>query len=248
REGAFGKIFYNRGNIAFLSANYDRALDFYVSAERYGFIHPDQYYKKGFIFYRRGDYDEARNEFHTAAAELPENENILYALATTEYRRLQFAVAEGYYLYLADLLRTRMDMIPEIREEDNPAHRDLITNLYVTYNNLGCTYFKRSTVPGDRNTTEALAYLERAAELYDAISRDPETLARLEQTKIARRRGGEEYVANGMLRKAPYPFYNMDVIFHEKENTVYLNEEIDVEIYDLLPVTLESSGLLSSGG
>ncbi|MBN2353851.1 MAG: hypothetical protein JXD23_14855 [Spirochaetales bacterium] len=248
--GAFGRLYYNLGNIALGAGNDERALAMFSAAEKNGFTSPDQTYKKGFVLYRRKDFAGAALEFHRADGELPDNEAVLFALATTEYRRFQYHVAQGYYLYLIGRLGKIKDSLPAINVESNPADRDLITNFYIAYNNLGCTYFKISGGRDGRDMTEATNYLRKASELYDVMSRDPDTLARLEETTIAARVGKKEVVkgkgAAARYLKAPAPFYNLDVIFHGKADTIVLGEKIDVLIYDILPRNLEKPELLST--
>ena len=239
--GAFGRIYYDLGNISLGNNNLDRALTLYGKAEENGFSDPDQTYKKGFIQYHRADYDAALLEFHKANGALPENENVLFALATTEYRRRQYQIAEGYYLYAAKLMRAQVDAVPDLRPEDNPHDLNLLTNLYVTYNNLGCTYFKRSTNRRDHLITEALDYLYQASEIYDVISRYPDSLKRYEDTMVVKRRGGERLP--NQQRVAP-PFYNEDIIYHDKAGKVFLNERLDVIIYDLAYADLNSPKII----
>jgi hypothetical protein len=248
--GQFGRLYYNLGNVALGAGNDDRALELYAAAEENGFSSPDQTYKKGFVYYRKADYADALMEFNKVGEDLPDNPNVLFALATTEYRRLRYRIAEGYYLYLVGVLGREKDALPEINVETNPAHRALITDLYITYNNLGCAYFKLANNAIGPELTAAENYLRQAADLYDVMSRDPDTLARLEETTIAARVGKKEIVkgkgAAARYLKAPAPFYNLDVVFHGKADSVVLGEKIDVLVYDLVPRDVESPELLST--
>jgi len=252
REGAFGKIYYNLGNLAFASSNWLKALDFFLQAEKNGFKDVDQTYKIGFVYYSQADYDAALKAFYEANQELEDNPNLLYALATTQYRRGQYAIAEGYYLYLLRLLGELKDQQAEFDLERNPEQRSLLTNYYLTYNNLGCTYFKQATPRHEKKLTEAILYLQKAAEFYDLMTRDPQTLARLEEMTVTVRQGKKENIrgqgAEARFLKAPTPMYNLDVIMHNKAGQVYLGEYIDVAIYNLLPLTLSSKSNLVVGG
>jgi hypothetical protein len=138
-------------------------------------------------------------------------------------------------------MRGQVDAVPDLRPGDNPLHLDLLTNLYVTYNNLGCTYFKESG-NRDRLTTEALDYLQQAAEMYDVISRYPDSLKRYEDTMVVKRRGGERLPTQ--QRVAP-PFYNQDIIYHDKAGKVFLGERLDVVIYDLAYADLHSRRIIA---
>lgn len=252
RDGAFGKIYYNLGNLAFASANWLKALDFFLQAERNGFKDVDQTYKIGFVYYSQGDYDAALKAFYEASQELKDNPNLLYALATTQYRRGQYAIAEGYYLYLLRLLGALKDQEAEFDLERNPEQRSLITNFYLTYNNLGCTFFKQVTARNEQKLTEAILYLQKAAEFYDLMTRDPQTLARLEEMTVTVRQGKKENIRGqgeeARFLKAPTPMYNLDVIMHNKAGKIYLGEYIDVVIYNLLPISLRSQSNLVVGG
>jgi tetratricopeptide (TPR) repeat protein len=239
-DGNFGKIYYNLGALSFSIANYRRALDYFTTAEKNGFEDTDQTYKKGYVYYDRSDYDNALLEFHKANGQLPDSANILFALGTTEYRRFQYPVAEGYFLYLVEQLEKKKAVTGVTRIEDDVQYRALVTNLFIAYNNLGCTYYKRSAFGSDMNATKAVAYLQKATELYDSISRDPEAIERLKETTFTTSVGKKD-------SKSPAPFYNLDVIFHGKNMQTTLGEQGDLIIYDLAAASFANDSAGSGG-
>ncbi|RPJ09064.1 MAG: hypothetical protein EHM28_02610, partial [Spirochaetaceae bacterium] len=193
KDGAFGKIYYNLGVIAFSNSDFDPALAHFSDARKSGFISPDQFYKTGFIRFRKGDFDAALLDFDSALKELPDNIPALFAIASTEYRKRQYAIAQGYYLHLLEMLDMQKAAIPgAIQADNNPTHRNLVVNMFLVLNNLGCTYFKQSTVKGQEYETRSLVMFTRAMQLFDAISRDVVTMERLRETTTSVRVGVKE--------------------------------------------------------
>ncbi|MBN1524625.1 MAG: hypothetical protein JW904_09085 [Spirochaetales bacterium] len=255
-SGDFGKIYYNLGNVFFSSGNYGRALSSFLTAEANNYKDPDQTYKTGYIRYSQNDLDDALVDFHRVLQELPENKPALFALATMEYERGQYAVAQGFYQHLFDILEEEKNEIPGSPEVDrNPTHRDLIFNIFVVSNNLGCAYYRQAVNTGsataaDSYITRALVNLTRSIELFDVVSRDVESMKRLEETTIARVSGRLETVKKNnkddpaRFLVAPRHIRNQDVVMHGKNFD--RRNPVDVEIYPSIPYTIHTTQLLPS--
>ncbi|MBN1797430.1 MAG: hypothetical protein JW822_02565 [Spirochaetales bacterium] len=222
----FGKIYANLGDIYYYVDEHDTlALEMYTQAENSLYNAPAMKYKKGYIYYKRRDYENALLEFYGASADLRNNHAILFALANTLYKRKAYSSALGNYIYLLGLLEDEKNAIAILRPEDNPLHNALMEKYYITHNNLGVTYFQLSqTLSDPEKLTQALVELENSAEIFDVLSRNPDSMARLESTKTATE-------STRVKKPAPEPYANMDIIMHSKN--------IELIIYEDLPMDIE---------
>jgi tetratricopeptide (TPR) repeat protein len=222
----FGKIYANLGDIYYYVDEHDTlALEMYIQAENNLYDSPEMKYKKGYIYYKRRDYENALLAFYRASADLRNNHAILFALANTLYKRKAYSSALGNYIYLLGLLEDEKKAIAILRPEDNPLHNALMEKHYITHNNLGVTYFQLSlTLSDPEKLTQALVELENSAEIFDVLARNPDSMARLESTKEATK-------STRVKKPAPEPYANMDIIMHSKN--------IELIIYDDLPMDIE---------
>jgi hypothetical protein len=224
-DPAFGKIYANLGDIYYyVDEHFTLALEKYIQAQNNMYNPPDLRYKIGYIYYQRKDYENALLEFYGASAEMRNNPAILFALANTLYKRKAYSSALGNYIYLLGLLEDQKNSIAILRPEDNPVHNALMEKLYITFNNLGVTYYELALATRDQEkVTEGLEALENSAGIFDVLSRNPDTMARLESTKSA--------TSSQLVKKAaPEPYANMDIIMHSKD--------IEPVIYDDLPMDI----------
>ncbi|MEJ2664950.1 MAG: hypothetical protein P8107_13075, partial [Spirochaetia bacterium] len=224
-DAAFGKIYANLGDIYYyVDEHYTLALEKYIQAQNNMYNPPETKYKIGYIYYQRKDYENALLAFYGASAELRNNHAILFALADTLYKRKAYSGALGNYIYLLGLLEDEKKSIAILRPEDNPLHNALMEKLYITLNNLGVTYYELASAQHDQEkVTEALVELEKSAEIFDILSRNPNDMARLKSTESA---------TSSLLvaKAAPEPYANMDIIMHGKK--------IEPVIYDSLPMDI----------
>jgi len=182
-----GLLYVGLGNLYYYEGmKFQEALAQYTKAEA-SFIHdPEVSYRKGYIQYSFGNYEQAIFEFLKTESKYPEDRNVLFALATALYQRNDYAAASGYYRYLGEKLTSDRSKVRFLEPHIKPEDRALVLNLMKTYNNLGVT-LKRL---GDRTrkpdlTSEALVYLTDAIELHENYSRDRETKVRGETKNLA---------------------------------------------------------------
>jgi len=175
--------YYNGGDL-------DRALRLYDRAVAGGYSYDDDVeYKRGYIHYFRGRYDEAVAHFFEVGAENPlaASRNVLYARANTLYQRGNYFAAEAFYRRLLEGLVAERDHIQTLLVDEDPVHRSLVEYLVRVRNNLGVTLYRISEKDSTRSAqfSEALYYLQESAELADNYLRDEETGVRALSRNLA---------------------------------------------------------------
>lgn len=186
-NATLGLLYVGLGNLYYYEGQkFQEALAQYTKAEASFIQDPEVSYRKGYIQYLLGEYEKAIFEFLKTESTHPEDQNVLFALATALYQRNNYAAATGYYRYLVEKLTLDRSKIRILEPHIKPEDRALVLNLMKTYNNLGVT-LKRLA---DRTrkpdlTSEALVYLTDAIELYENYSRDRETKVRGETKNLA---------------------------------------------------------------
>ena len=186
-EPRFGEIYANLGDISYYkSTDLDRAFMFYQEAQENEYATRQINYKKGYIQYRRDNVEEAIKEFYEAAGSYSTNPNLLYSTANSLYTGDNWFAAEGYYLHLLDILQTARDSIPAFLPEERDDHRNLLESLIRVNNNLGVTLMKLSDQTGDiEKKSKGLVYLTVSSDLFDQMTRDPETGVRSSSVNLA---------------------------------------------------------------
>jgi hypothetical protein len=224
-DKSFGKIYANLGDIYYhIDENFTLALEMYNQAEDNLYNEPEMKYKKGYIYYKRNDYENAMLEFYGAAANMRNNHVVLFALANTLYKRKDYSSALGNYIYLLELLEDEKNAIPLLRPEDNPLHNALMEKHYLVLNNLGVTYFQLGKgLHQPEKETQALVELEKSAEIFDVLSRNPDTMARLQSTNTATQ-------SIRVKKPAPEPYANMDIILHAKNLELVIYEDLPMDV------------------
>lgn len=186
-NSTLGLLYVGLGNLYYYEGvKFQEALAQYTKAEASLIQDPEVSYRKGYIQYSLGNYEQAIFEFLKTESKHPEDRNILFALATALYQRNDYAAASGYYRYLVEKLTSDRSKIRFLEPHIKPEDRALVLNLMKTYNNLGVTLKRlgdRTRKPG--LSSEALVYLTDAMELYENYSRDRETKVRGETKNLA---------------------------------------------------------------
>jgi hypothetical protein len=107
-------------------------------------------------------------------------------LGNSLFYRGDIFASQAYYerlLDLVDLQRTRLGiMFPQVRTD----HADLVTMYLHASNNLGVVLSKRAKSTGDSNlNADAMLYLTESLRAWDALTRNQETMIRLEGSNLA---------------------------------------------------------------
>ncbi len=182
-----GLLYVGLGNLNYYEGQrFQEALALYTKAEASFVQDPEVSFRKGYIQYFFGNYEQAIFEFLKTESKFPEDRNVLFALATALYQRNDYAAASGYYRYLVEKLTTDRGKVRFLEPHIKPEDRALVLKLMKTYNNLGVTLKRLSDRTRRPNlNSEALVFLTDAVELYENYSRDQETKVRGETKNLA---------------------------------------------------------------
>ena len=170
----------------FISGDYDSALlNYQYSVDNHNDT-PSIRYKIGYINYEKGNTGEALDSFIKTITELPSERNTLFALGNTLVQRDSTSAAQGYYEKLIEILdRERAIagvLVPQEREEQGS-----LVDLYMkTANNLGVTLSrlaKRNS--NSQYNARAMSLLAESTRAWDSLTRNQNTLIRLEGTNLA---------------------------------------------------------------
>ncbi len=182
-----GKLYSNMADIDyFISGDLAVALENYLhSLENFNDT-PSIRYKIGFIQYDSENYTEALNSFIKTADEDPSDRNLLLALGNVLSIRDDDSAAASHYERLLDRLnadRQRYGILfPQVRVD----HAEIVDLYLKTTNNLGVTLARLADKTGNTALqSEALAHFSESLRAWDALTRNQETMIRLEGSNLA---------------------------------------------------------------
>jgi tetratricopeptide (TPR) repeat protein len=189
KQSIFGQPYADLADLNYyVEGDLDSAFALYQKAIANAHTSPDIDFKLGHILYAKGEYKEALLSFSRAQQALSTGRaspNLLFAMGNAFYQRGDLFAAQGYYLRFLERLTTRKTAIGLLQPLDQPEHLSILQNLVRANNNLGVVMMRLSERTGDRGKrSEALVYLTEASETADALSRDPDTLARSEAKNL----------------------------------------------------------------
>lgn len=194
-----GKLFADMGDLDyFISGEMDDALYNYEKAIEIKNDIPSINYRVGAIYYNRKNYDNALVSFIKVAEKEPKDPNILLSLGNVLSLRGDNFAAESYY---ADLLRV-LDQGREKQKLLLPQEDDddyAVVDLYLKVNNnLGVTLYRLAQQTGDSGrNAEAIVRLSDSIRAYDALTRNQQTMIRMEGSNLAAQ--NSKYITH------PYP-------------------------------------------
>lgn len=182
-----GILYADRGDLDyFITGDINSALRNYKQSVALGNDTASIRYKSGFVEYMNRDYDAAMLSFIHAAEMQSDDTHLLLALGNTLSLRGDNFAAQGYYDRLMDRLdfeRSKHDiLLPQVREDQGD-----IVDLYMrAANNLGVTEYRLARQTGDsRLNADAIANLSVSARAYDALTRNQQTMVRLDGSNLA---------------------------------------------------------------
>lgn len=200
----------------FISGDKDNALRNYQNATRYNNDTPSVRYRIGRIQYSTGNYEEALGSFIATAQEDPLDTHLLLALANTLCLRGDNYAASGYYQTLLELLDKSISrygiILPQVRKD----HGEIVDLYMKASNNLGVASHKIATQTGDSHYNAlALVNMSESARAYDALSRNQETMVRLEGSNLATE--NVKYITSPITSYEPEIYVDiMDTLENEK--------------------------------
>ncbi len=182
-----GKLYCNMGDLNyFIAGDLDVALENYIQAIDNKYDNSSVRYKVGYIQYNNGNYTEALNSFVKTAEADSSNRNLLLSLGNVLSMRGNNSAATAQYKRLMTILdadRERYDILfPQVRVD----HADFVDLYLKSSNNLGVSLVKLSDSTGETSLqTEAFVHFSESLRAWDALTRNQETMIRLEGTNLA---------------------------------------------------------------
>ncbi|MDX9799932.1 MAG: hypothetical protein RBT69_01200 [Spirochaetia bacterium] len=236
----YGKLYEDLGDIYYYNAGkYTEAYREFMKAEGTGYRDSNLSYKIGFIYYKNQNYTDASERFYNISLDKRDNESVLLAFANSSYYNNVFSPAMAFYEQVVEKLEYWRDHQGFIELDTRRDQQLVLEKLMEVYNNLGVTLYRLSEK--NRNSSyysSSLVYLTKSAELYDLLSRDPETLNRsftkpLAQVNMRHAIINAGRKTNQAASVIPYSKDNMEI-----ENPVIYNA-IDQDIYGRIEMLTE---------
>ncbi|MCR4736355.1 MAG: tetratricopeptide repeat protein, partial [Treponema sp.] len=182
-----GKLYADLADLNyFVSGDYDLAKENYENSIELGNDNPSIRYRIGYVNYRNKNYQDALGSFMKAGEANRKEDNLLLAMANTLSLRDDDYSAEGYYEQLLarldDEIADRQMVFPQTSSRDN----DIVTTYLKAANNYGVTLHRLAKRTGDSSkNAEAIVQFQNSLRAWDALTRNQETLLRLEGSNLA---------------------------------------------------------------
>ena len=184
-----GLLYADLGDINyFVSGNLDEALDNYLNSVNNQNDTPSIRYKIGYIQYANKKYSEALGSFIKTASVKHSDTHVLLALGNVLAAKGDNFAAQGYYNRLLQILdgeKVRYGiMFPQV----NIEHADIVDLYLKASNNLGVILYRLARQTGNSAlNAEALTNLTTSVRAWDALTRNQETMIRLNGSNLAER-------------------------------------------------------------
>ncbi len=184
---AIGKLYEDMGNIKYtISGDYDDALFNYKYSVELENDNPSIRYRIGYIQYKKKNYMEALGAFMKSGDGNIKERNLMLAMANTLYLRGDEYAAQGYYDQLIDELDAQVAESGLVLPQANVKDYDLINTYLYASNNYGVTLYKLAKRTGNSAlNAQAIVQLSQSVRAWDALTRNQETMKRLEGGNLA---------------------------------------------------------------
>ena len=182
-----GKLYADMGDLDyFIHGDMDTALRNYIKAVNGNNDTSSIRYRIGYIQYKNRNYPEALGSFMRSAEGSPDDTHVLLALADTLSLRDDNYAAQGYYEKLLNILEVQRHLygvlLPQVREDQ----ADIVDTYMKASNNLGVTLARIAQLTGDsKMNAHAIVSLQESMRAWDALTRNQETMLRLEGSNLA---------------------------------------------------------------
>ena len=170
----------------FISGQMDSALANYINAVNCKNDTASVRYRIGYIQYTKQNYESALGSFIRASETESENTHVLLALANTLSLRGDNYAAQGYYEHLLNILDQEREihgvLLPQVRDDQ----ADLVETYMKAANNLGVILSRLAAATGSSSlNARAMVNLQESMRAWDALTRNQETMVRLEGSNLA---------------------------------------------------------------
>lgn len=182
-----GKLYANLADIDyFISGDYLPALQNYERAISYGYSTEHIQYKVGYINYTNGEYEDALDAFLNAASLRSDDTDVLLALANTFALRDNISSAYGYYSKLLEILDGERSLVKLVSPQTQPDHYKLVNTYMKASNNIGVMLSRLAQRSGNSTqNAKAMVQFSEANRAWDALTRNQQTMVRLEGSNLA---------------------------------------------------------------
>jgi tetratricopeptide (TPR) repeat protein len=179
----FGRIYADLGDLEYFAkdGNMEAALQLYRQGEQNLWAPPEIQYRMGAAHYQLEQWEDALLRLFPLVPAMPGNRRLLYALGNVSYQRGNYFTAQGYYNQLMDMLDAQRLRFPNLTPGSRPEEQDLTERIMIAENNLGVTLEALSRVSGDISyRSRALGLFADSIRAWDVLTRDPETMTRMQ--------------------------------------------------------------------
>lgn len=204
----------------FVAADNDTALTNYINAVDNKYDNSSVRYKIGYIQYQKQNYAAALGSFIKSHDTNPNDMNLNLALANTLSLSNDSYVARGYYENLLEKLDAEREKNRILYSGQVTSSQTEIIDMYMKVaNNLGVTLSRLANQTGNSAmNAQAIVYLQESLRSWDALTRNPQTMVRLQGSNLAEQ--NIKYIIN------PTSSYKPE-IYTEIKRTLYGEKEID---------------------
>ena len=213
-----GKLYEDFANIKyFVSGDYDEALINFKNSVELENDSPEIRYKIGYIQYKNKNYLEALGSFMKAGEGQKKERNLLLAMANTLALRGDDYAAEGYYEHLLNNLDLEIAdrglVFPQVSEKDY----DIVNTYLYAANNYGVTLHRLAKRTGNSGlNAQSLVQLSQSVRAWDALTRNQETLVRLEGSNLAEQ--NIKYITSRVPDYEPSIYIDIKKTLNDKES------------------------------
>ena len=182
-----GKLYEDMGNIKYsISGDYDDALINYKYSVELGNDTPNLRYRIGYIQYKKNNYGEALGSFMKAGDGNVKERNLMLAMANTLFMRGDDYAAQGYYSQLIDSLDREIEKRGIVFPQTSVKDYDVVNTYLYASNNYGVTLYNLAKRTGNSAlNAQAIVQFSQSLRAWDALTRNQETLVRLEGSNLA---------------------------------------------------------------
>ena len=182
-----GKLYEDMGNIKYsISGDYDDALTNYKYSVELGNDTPNLRYRIGYIQYKKNNYGEALGSFMKAGDGNVKERNLMLAMANTLFMRGDDYAAQGYYSQLIDTLDREIEKRGIVFPQASVKDYDVVNTYLYASNNYGVTLYNLAKRTGNSAlNAQAIVQFSQSLRAWDALTRNQETLVRLEGSNLA---------------------------------------------------------------
>jgi len=182
-----GRLFADMGDLDyFISGDVDDALYNYEMAIQTKNDTPSINYRVGAIYYNKKNYDNALASFLKVSEKEPGNFNLLLSLGNVLSLRGDNFAAESYYSDLLRKLDNSRDTSKYLLPQQDADDFEMVDLYLKANNNLGVTLHRLARQTGDSNkNAESMVRLQDSMRAYDALTRNQQTMVRLEGSNLA---------------------------------------------------------------